>query len=230
MKMKSTFMLLTIILTHFSLMGQGKIVNISFDVLINKSTLQIGKEYNIQQNKISVNVLRFFISNIELYQNENKVFFEESSFHLIDIKEANSKSLSFVLPENIVYNKIKFALGIDSTINVSGVMDGDLDPVYGMYWTWQSGYINFKMEGRCSECPAPKNDFEFHIGGYQYPFNAFQEIVLDLKKNNPIKIKMELFDILGSTDFKTTHRIMQPNKEALDFSNKLKHAFSIQGK
>ena len=58
-------------------------------------------------------------------------------------------------------------------------MGGDLDPTKGMYWAWQSGYINFKMEGSCSQCLATKNNFEFHLGGYQQPFYAMQTIELN---------------------------------------------------
>ena len=81
------------------------------------------------------------------------------------------------------HDKIKFNLGIDSLTNVSGVMGGDLDPTKGMYWTWQSGYINFKMEGSSAVCPTRNHEFQFHIGGYQDPFYAMQTLELEVKNS-----------------------------------------------
>ena len=45
-------------------------------------------------------------------------------------------------------------------------MDGDLDPVHGMYWTWQSGYIQFKLEGLLRDS-AGERKLELHLGGFE---------------------------------------------------------------
>ena len=60
--------------------------------------------------------------------------------------------------------RIYFQIGIDSLTNVSGDLDGDLDPALGMYWAWNSGYINMKLEGKSSSCKSVKKEFQFHIG------------------------------------------------------------------
>ena len=39
-------------------------------------------------------------------------------------------------------------LGVDSVLNYNGVHEGALDPINGMYWTWQTGYIHCKLEGK----------------------------------------------------------------------------------
>ena len=85
------------------------------------------------------------------------------------------------------FNTIAFNLGIDSITNVSGAQGGDLDPTKGMYWAWQSGFINIKLQGTSNSCPPPKNEFEFHLGGYQYPFNSLQTIIL--KTGNEKKLR-----------------------------------------
>jgi hypothetical protein len=46
---------------------------------------------------------------------------------------------------------ILILLGATNTIaqkDVSGAIDGDLDPILGMYCTWSSVYTNFKLEGK----------------------------------------------------------------------------------
>jgi len=59
-------------------------------------------------------------------------------------------------------------IGTDSITNVSGALDGDLDPIKGMYWAWNSGCINFKLEGT-RVISGKKTPFEYHIGGYNGP-------------------------------------------------------------
>lgn len=92
------------------------------------------------------------------------------------------------------------SLGIDSTMNVSGAMGGALDPSLGMYWTWQSGYINAKLEGTVWNDGQPET-FQYHLGGYSHPFNAYRPlnlpaftdaIILDLavfSENNDFSVK-----------------------------------------
>jgi hypothetical protein len=70
------------------------------------------------------------------------------------------------------YNQISFTIGVDSlrsTMDVSN-RHGVLDPAQGhdgMYWTWNSGYIFFKMEGISPAAPLEQdNKFYYHIGGY----------------------------------------------------------------
>ena len=95
-----------------------------------------------------IDVLRFYISNIRFFNKESLVYQEQNSFHLCDAAIPNSNRFLMRQSENIVYDKLQFDIGIDSVTNVSGALGGALDPTNGMYWTWQNGYINFKMEGK----------------------------------------------------------------------------------
>lgn len=56
-------------------------------------------------------------------------------------------------------------LGVDSALNYDGVHGGDLDPIHGMYWTWQTGYIHCKIEG-IFELSGKRVPLEFHLGGF----------------------------------------------------------------
>ena len=67
-----------------------------------------------------------------------------------------------------------------------------------MYWTWQSGYINFKIEGNSPLCSSSKSKFAFHIGGFQHPFNAIQHIVLDKNSASDITVEIKLDDFFKS--------------------------------
>jgi hypothetical protein len=99
------------------------------------------------------------------------------------------------------FDEIQFSIGIDSLTNVSGAMGGDLDPVNGMYWSWQSGYINFKVEGNSEKSGAVHKDFQFHIGGYLKPFETLQTVILPLKRNQNV-IFVDVSRFLSEIDLK----------------------------
>jgi hypothetical protein len=62
-----------------------------------------------------------------------------------------------------------------------------------MYWSWNSGYIFFKMEGTSPVSTQNGNIFQYHIGlfgGYTAPtINNLKTITLDLTARGTAKIK-----------------------------------------
>ena len=78
------------------------------------------------------------------------------------------------------YNKISFLLGVDSLKNVSGIQTGALDPLKDMFWTWKSGYVMAKLEGRSSASTLPHHMFEYHIGGFSGANNVLGRVGLPL--------------------------------------------------
>jgi hypothetical protein len=146
---------------------------------------------------------------------------------LIDASDENSLLLSIPLKKNIAYDEVCFLLGIDSLTNVSGVMGGDLDPTKGMYWAWNSGYINFKLEGRSPLCETTNNEFVFHLGGYSGPYSSYQSVKLLVKDKSSLIIKVDVTSFLHSIDLSTQHKTMSPGKEAKELSIQVSKIFSI---
>lgn len=166
--------------------------------------------------KMKINVFRFYISSLELLQDNKIVFREKNSYHLIDLLDCSRNSFDIKYTGN--FNEIHFCLGIDSLTNVSGALGGDLDPMHGMYWTWQSGYINFKLEGVSNESPARLNEFQLHLGGYSAPYNAMQQVVLKVKPEPILSIGFDLSTFLSQINLQTSHHIMSPSLEAVRIS------------
>lgn len=83
-----------------------------------------------------------------------------------------------ILPLNLPANLL---FGVDSLLQVSGVQSGALDPLKGMYWTWQTGYIQFKMEGILSKDTLGEGliPIQLHLGGFQGESNCQQRIFED---------------------------------------------------
>lgn len=166
----------------------------------------------------SIDNFKFYISKICLLKDGEIIFQEENSFHLIDVINGKDQ-FTFNINKELKYDHVQFLLGIDSLTNVSGALDGDLDPTKGMYWTWQSGYINFKLEGIHTDCPTRDKKFQFHLGGYLPPFLAAKNVLLDCNTQELIQIEFDLDAFLNEIDLSTTHTIMSPGKKAVDLAS-----------
>ena len=126
------------------------------------------------------------------------------------LKNTTSKTIS----------KVSFSVGIDSLTSVSGALEGDLDPAKGMYWAWQSGYINMKLEGRSSSCKTRKNEFQFHIGGYMKPNYAMRKVVLEPKKSNStVEINVDVAALFSQLELSKINSVMVPGTQAMQIAD-----------
>lgn len=105
---------------------------------------------------------------------------------------------------------ISFIVGTDSSTNVSGALDGDLDPIKGMYWAWNTGYINFKLEGTLN-----KLNFEYHIGGYLPPYSTARRVSLQTHySNGELSIQVNPFDFLNKLNVSDMPSVLIPGEKA----------------
>lgn len=180
-------------------------------------------------DSIAIHTLRFYLSNFVFYNNGKETWREKNSCHLLDMEEEQTLSITFA-STGIGFDAIKFCLGTDSLANVSGAMGGDLDPTKGMYWAWNSGYINFKIEGYYEKCPARNHRFQFHIGGYMPPFQTVQTIELPVSNKHEIQVDIELSGFFEPIDLAKTHSIMSPSGASAELAKLLAKTFRIHEK
>lgn len=160
---------------------------------------------NVNGEKFTVSLLQYFISNISLKESDGTVITlpQDSSYYLVKESDEKSRNITLMVPEGR-YESVTFVLGVDSLRNTKPLAErtGVLDPATGaagMYWSWNSGYIFFKMEGYSEATPPSKSNdhkFRYHIGlfgGMNSPtVNNVKTITLDLPKvkvkakNNPV--------------------------------------------
>lgn len=177
-----------------------------------------GTSLFISGDTFSIDQIRFYCADLCLLNGEDVVWQDKVKSHLVDV--GNSGTLKVDLPgaDGKRFTKIRFNLGIDSVTNVSGVMGGDLDPAKGMYWSWQSGYINLKIEGICSRCDGRK--YRLHLGGYAGENATIQTVSIPVQTNdNETVIGIETATILSEVANGETCSIMIPGKQAVIFSN-----------
>lgn len=197
--------------------AQHKDVTLFFRPVVQGKAVVLNDSFYVREHeRIVLETLRFYISGIQLLQNDSLVWKESSSYHLYDLEEPKSISLS--VPASVSYNRIRFYTGIDSLTNVSGAMGGELDPVKGMYWTWQSGYINFKAEGRSTASNHPKKEFQLHLGGYDGIQNALRQITLSIHPQSDIEVYFDLQHFLLAAELSKRSHIMSPGPEAVKLS------------
>ncbi len=122
-----------------------------------------------------VSKFRYYISHFSYSNADNKKYILPGEY-LVSEEDSLSKLIVLPAAENI--QSISFQLGIDSIQNVSGVQTGSLDPMNGMFWTWNSGYVFAKLEGESDSSHAPVHSFSWHIGGFRQQENAIRKITL----------------------------------------------------
>jgi hypothetical protein len=237
MPIKSLFAIIFFLLNSTILSAQAmntiRFVPYFEDKMIENDSIYYFKNENIALKKDSIQFenIKFYITNIAFLLKNKPVFIEKNEgnngAHLIDNADDISKKIVLKTPKNIEFDAIKFDIGVDSLTNVSGAMGGALDPTSGMYWAWQSGYINAKIEGKTNICPTRRNEFQFHLGGYLGNNYALQTLVLPVINTNTINIYLDMVTFLQQTNMEKTNQIMSPSSEAVLLSKRLAGYFSI---
>ena len=184
--------------------------------------------FNINEiDSVKFTEFRFYISKLSFWKSNTQIWNEEESFHLIDLLDDSTHKIKLKIPVEMVFDKLEFYLGIDSLTNVSGAMGGDLDPTRGMYWTWQNGYINAKIEGTSNVCNSRKNEFQFHLGGYMTPYQCVQKIEMDVDRNKQIQIGIHVEKMIEAFELSKQTKIMSPSLNAVDISKQLAKCFYL---
>lgn len=172
---------------------------------------------------------RCYVSYISLAVKGKEVYRDANPYHLIDMAEP--QTMNMLLPQIPKYYELRFALGVDSAMSVSGAHSGDLDPEKGMYWAWQSGYINFKIEGSSPLCNTRRNEFQFHVGGYAGKDNALVQVTLqNTDAPNEMTIEIPLDTWMQQTDLRRQNTIMSPGTEAVQLARQLASVIKIAGR
>lgn len=215
----------------FSVNSQSKSdsLAINFHLKFDKLPLELNKQYvSANKDTLTIKAFRFYISNIQIQYEDKSIFTQKNSYHLLDFDNPNSFQIPINKKSDKMLSKITFNIGIDSLTNTSGAMAGDLDPIKGMYWAWQSGYINMKIEGESSSCKTRKNEFQFHIGGYLQPNYAMRKVELLINKKDTIDIAIDLNNFFSKIKLSQTNSIMIPGKLAMELANDSVKMFHLE--
>jgi hypothetical protein len=163
-------------------------ITLQFRNTIGNEVLQLGKIYkNSFGEDLAVNRFKYYISNIRLIDAKGKFTDTYNNYYLIDEADITSKTITLTTSAKEITG-IEFLLGVDSSKNVNGVETGALDPLNGMFWTWNSGYIMAKLEGISTVAKVPGNLFSLHVGGFRNGENTARKILLTVDRQMPMNI------------------------------------------
>jgi hypothetical protein len=201
-------------------------VKIEFNPKWNEHTIHLGDYYPLNNSidSIKFDVVKYYITNIRLSKQGKDVYSDLCLHYLMDLSTGNVININ--IPANISYDSLHFNIGTDSIANTSGAMRGDLDPMHGMYWAWQSGYINVKMEGVSSVCKTRKNTFQYHLGGYLGEHKTQQKLSFYGTKNQ-FKINILLSEIVSDDDLLNIPEVMSPGVLAVKLMQQFKNSFKL---
>ena len=153
---------------------------------------------NAAGNKYSISTLKYYLSNFIFTKNDGTLFYV-SSYNLVDASDANKISFTLNNIPNGVYNNLKLDVGIDQSHNHSGVQSGDLDPMYDMIWSWNTGYIFLKHEGSYVDTAGKTQVLLFHYGTDAALATAQMPISVDVEGNaKTVYLKFNLNNLYKS--------------------------------
>jgi len=154
--------------------------------------------------------IKFYVSNVGFYETGNKKYTHILKTKLWDDGAKMYPKFGIDFGCHFEPDSLHLTLGIDSAGNSSQFMNGDKDPIHGMYWTWSSGYVHLKLEGTKKGIP-----FEYHLGGYQGSYASFMSLNFPLKEGKrEYELRMNI-DSCFSSKY-TKNRIMSPCQESHD--------------
>ncbi|MFZ4679300.1 MAG: MbnP family protein [Flavobacterium sp.] len=210
--------------------SKGDSLALNFNLKYNKLPFEVNKKYvSSKKDTLTVETFRCYISNIQIQYDDQSVITQKDSYHLIDSDIPDSFKFYLTKKNDKIISKVFFNIGIDSLTNTAGALAGDLDPTKGMYWAWQSGYINMKIEGKSSSCKSRKNEFQFHIGGYLSPYYAMRKVELTYeKKATQINIGIDLYNFFANLNLAKTNSVMIPGTLAMELADYSKSLFYIE--
>ncbi|MCS7084893.1 MAG: hypothetical protein RMM53_02350 [Bacteroidia bacterium] len=191
---------------------------------------------------VKIAVFNYYVSNITLIKKGGGEEVLPKTYHLIKTNESSSRVLTMSDVPVGEYEGIKFVVGVDARRNTCsandewagdcGAQDGALDPANGMYWSWNSGYIFFKLEGLY----ARDSVFQYHIGGSRDPHSAVVVAVPDMKgrtfkveagRTPELHFYADALEIFKSVSLRDMPKIHMPGEKAAQIAGAYKSMFSL---
>ncbi|MCU0435811.1 MAG: hypothetical protein MUC87_20295 [Bacteroidia bacterium] len=221
----------------------GNTVRISLKNMVGNDSMIIGnapiRYQNAAGDSFSIRMYKYYISNVKLTDNNGNTWSEPDSYHFVDAAFPATNTFDITGVPAGTYVSMTFLIGVDSARNVSGVQSGALDPSNGMFWTWSTGYIMAKLEGKAPNSPAAGDNIVFHIGGFSGAnsglrwatpsFGASQAVVTSTT-GAQINMKSDALKwFTGGTNisFATVNNIMNPNANSVAIANNYASMFTV---
>lgn len=151
----------------------------------NELELKTATYTTAQGEDITVSTFNYWISNMRFVKSDGTEYAEPESYRLMRADQHSTLHFHVKDVPAGTYTAIKFIVGVDKERNTSGAQEGALDPTINgdMFWSWNTGYIQAKLEGTSPQSTEDGNRFRYHIGGLVEGKETPQEVTLNLPNN-----------------------------------------------
>ena len=224
---KFSFLYLFIILPLAVLGQESKSLFVQVDY--NNSPLTLGKTYVSQKgDSLRINKFKCYLSDLKLHFTDGHSETIGKKYTLFDADSLAAPAYKMADFKNSSTVYLELSIGIDSIPNTQGALSNELDVQNGMYWAWQSGFINWKIEGTSSSCATHKQHYTFHVGGYKAKQNALRTIRLPFPQNAKNILHIDLAAFFNEISLKTTHTVQIPGDAAMLLANLYTKSFWLE--
>ncbi|MFN5318145.1 MAG: MbnP family protein [Bacteroidia bacterium] len=159
--------------------------------------------------RMLLETLKFYWSDIYLHQGNDSILAEDVEF--VDLVSGALNFRFDVAPGS--YSRMSYAVGLNPTLNGTNNPDYDeaqwplthpLSIYNGMYWSWATGYIFSKVEGKtdtsATQNQTPTFTWFYHSGlDSLYSPNVLSDLSLNIEKDQTtiLELNLEVNDIFS---------------------------------
>lgn len=155
------------------LTGNGP-VTIHFDNRAGAGDLALNTDLTIASGEtINISNFKYYVSNFVLVKDDGTEYTvpQDGNYFLIDEAADSTQEITLTNIPAGNYTGIKYIVGVDSMRSTMDVSQrtGALDPAGAasdMYWSWNSGYIFFRIDATSPQSTETGNMCMFHVGGF----------------------------------------------------------------
>ena len=143
--------------------------------------LNVGDTICMDGGKFVVSSFKFYLGSLHGITKKGRRIRMLPSEQLIDLSQSNSHKIPILVTRHERVDSMEIGIGIDSAAHRTVAYSNDLDPVNSMYWAWQSGFIQLKLEGWWMQYSANAESVEWHLGGYRWPNSTARSVLFPTK-------------------------------------------------
>jgi hypothetical protein len=130
-------------------------------VLLEKNSIIYTNE---AQLKFGASIIKYVLSNVTLTRNDNSTIVLPK-IYIIDAFTPSMQSIQMADVPNGTYKKVSFNLGVEPGRNTNGTQEELFEAMNkGMIWTWATGYIFYKHEGKFINSQDSTKSLVYHLG------------------------------------------------------------------
>ncbi len=170
-------------------------INLYFNHKVDSSEIVQGQFYTRTSGEsFSFDMLKYYLSEAALVNAAGDTMYF-TGHNLMDAfnpsRTKASGSIKIDDAQMATFNQLIFGIGVSPEFNTSGDQAGDLDPGFGMIWTWSTGYIFMKHEGQFIDASGATQPLLYHLGTSR-AYNRYSlPISIQLKKDKTYNVHVD---------------------------------------